>query len=239
MSGETEVARQHVSHWGDYAEDATGFGGVEWRTARDLLVRPRAVLDAYVAGGPTGFGRYARPTRFYLALCGVLMFYLFLVGGNQRLLCAIGPELMDPLIRWSGKDRAAFLGAADGWIGFAAVPLLALCYTVAVAPFLKRWGGYGWRLAFRAAFALMCAWTVPMLALGPLPYLERYAAPSALVIFGLLFPAFVRMGRGVWWTGWAGAIGKPVLLLVVLQVAAMIGMVALAVLAAVGVRMAG
>ncbi len=239
MSGKTEAGPAHASNWGDYAEDATGFGGVEWRTARDLLVRPRAVLDAYVAAGPTGGGRYARPTRFYLALCGVLMFYLFLVGGNQRLLGAIPPALLDPLVAWSGKDRAGFMAGADGWIGFAAVPLLALCYTLAIAPFLKRWGGYGWRIAFRATFALMCAWTVPMLALGPLPYLDRYAAVSSLIVFGLLFPAFVRMGREIWWTGWAGAIGKPLLLLIALQIAATIGMLALTVLAAIGVRLAG
>ena len=37
----------------ELAEDAVGFGGQELRLTRDLLLRPRAVMDAYDAGGST------------------------------------------------------------------------------------------------------------------------------------------------------------------------------------------
>lgn len=239
MTGDgAEAAARRESGWRDYAEDATGFGGAEWRTARDLMVRPRAVLDDYVAGGPTGFGRYARPTRFYLALCGVLMFYLFLIGGNQRLFDGLSPEALDPFAALAGKNRAGFIAAADNWIGFLAVPVLAFFYATAFAPLIRWWGGYRWRIGFRATLAMMCAWTVPMLAMGPLPYLDGFKLAAAIAIHILLIIAFVRMGRGVWWRTPIGAAGKALALIVVLQIGGILGMQALLVLAALAVRLA-
>lgn len=226
------------SGWGDYAEDATGFGGVEWRTARDLMIRPRAVLDAYLTRGPSGGGLYARPTRFYLALCGVLMFYLFLIGGNQRLLDGMPPPLLDAMAAWSGRTRAAFAAGADGWLSIMAVPLLSLFYTVGVAPLIKWWGGHRWRLAVRATLAMFCAWTVPFLLLGPLPYIDPYRLAGSLFMYVALIVAFVRMGRGVWWRTPAGAAGKSVLVALAISLAAPIGMVALLGLTAVAMRLA-
>ena len=40
----------------DLSEDTLGFGGAEVRTARDLLTRPRRVLQAWMIEGPTGAG---------------------------------------------------------------------------------------------------------------------------------------------------------------------------------------
>ena len=41
--------------------------------------------------GPTGGGAYARPLRFYVALCGILMLQLFLMGGTELWLNALPP----------------------------------------------------------------------------------------------------------------------------------------------------
>ena len=231
------VARQESS-WRDYAEDATGFGGVEWRTARDLLIRPRAVLDAYLAGGPTGFGQYARPTRFYLALCGVLMFFLFLAGGNQRLYEGIPVELIDFFAGIAGKSRSAFVTDSSDWLGFEAVPVLAAFYALALAPFIRWWGGHRWRIAFRATLAMMCAWTVPVIPLGPLPYAEWFRAINAVLVNLLLVVAFVRMGRGLWWSSPAGAAGKSLVLLAAINIVGTFGMIVVVALAALGVRLA-
>ncbi|HEU0045767.1 hypothetical protein [Sphingomonas sp.] len=208
---------------GELAEDTTGFGGVEWHTARDLLLRPRAVLDAYEAGGATGGGRYARPFRFYLALCGVLMFFLFLVGGTKRMIEQTPPQLLDRAIAVAGKSREAFVNDADGWLTFTITPILALFYALALAPAIKRWGETGWRVAFRATFALMCAWTVPVLALGPLPYLDQFGLVSALAMYALLVVAFVRMGRGRWWHSRPQAVGRSIILLILIQIGVLVG----------------
>ena len=211
--------------WGDLAEDTIGFGGVEWRTGRDLLLRPRAVLDAYEAGGLGGGGRYARPFRFYLALCGVLMFFLFLAGGAKRLLEGqVPPDLLARAVAASGKSREAFLNDADNWMSLAIVPVLAIFYALAVAPLIKRWGRTGWRVAFRTTFALLCAWTVPVLPLGPLPYVAGFMVPTSLVTLLALAVGFWRMGRGRWWTRpWEGAL-KAVLVVVLAELGGLVGM---------------
>ena len=209
--------------WGEVAEDTTGFGVVEWRTARDLLLRPRAVLDAYEAGGPTGGGRYARPFRFYLALCGVLMFFLFLIGGTKRMIEQAPPKLLNEAVAFAGKSRETFINDADGWLTLTMTPILAIFYALAFAPAIKWWGKTDWRVAFRATFALLCAWTVPMLALGPLPYFQRLAVRSAILIHVLLVVTFVRMGRGRWWHSPSQAVARSVLLLILFQIGVLVG----------------
>lgn len=209
----------------DYAEDATGFGAVELRTARDLLVRPRAVLDAYLHEGSTGGGRYARPVRFYVALCGVLLFYLFLIGGTKDMLEMLPADALDPWVARSGKSREAFMNDADGWLSLTVTPILSVFYALGVAPVLKWWMRSSWRIAFRATFALFCAWTVPMLPFGPLPWIEEYRLVGSALVWVSLVVAFVRMGRDLWWTGWWQAAGRSALLLLAILIAGQIGMI--------------
>lgn len=213
-----------VSRLSDYAEDATGFGALEFRTARDLVIRPQTVLLAYLRDGSTGGGLYARPMRFYIALSGVLMFYLFLIGGTQDLLMQFPAEVLDRLIARSGKSREAFMNDADGWLSLAAVPVLAVFYALGVAPLIRWWMRSTWRIAFRATFALLCAWTVPVLPLGPLPWMENYRVPGSILVWAMLAVAFVRMGRGLWWTGGWEAAGKSAMLFATIMIAVQIGM---------------
>lgn len=201
------------SRMSDYAEDTTGFGAVALRTARDLLLRPREVLDAYLRHGSTGGGRYTRPLRFYVELNGVLMFYLFLAGGSEVMFGDFPPDLIDKLVAQSGKSRDAFMNDADGWFTLAMVPIGSAAYALAFAPLLKRWLRSGWRVAFRATFALLCAATLPLLAVGPFQYLADLRFVVFFAFIGVLLLTFVRMGRERWWTRRLEATGKGALLL--------------------------
>ena len=149
----------------DLSDDALGFGLLELRTARDVVVRPRTVLEAWMTQGPTGGGHYARPLRLYLALNAILMLVLFLKGGTAMMLGGMPPEYLDPLIAASGKSRDAFMADADNWMSLVLVPLLSVFYALAATPLMRWWDPekLGWRRGFRAAFAYLNALTVPLL----------------------------------------------------------------------------
>ena len=118
----------------DLGEDATGFGRVELRTVWGMLARPAVVLDAYMTGGPTGHGEYTRPLRLYLALCGVMMVILFLIGGSgEVMLSDIPEEALAPLLEAAGKSRDAFFADADGWMSRSASESFARCSSCARA----------------------------------------------------------------------------------------------------------
>lgn len=208
----------------DLAEETTGFGELELRTFRDLLLRPREVLIAYLERGPTAAGRYARPFGFYLALCGVLMFYMFLMGGLKGI---IEMQPADKLERWiaaSGKSRELFIDDADGWMGLIAVPLMSLFYAGFGTPLIRWWTGLDWRRSARATLALLCAWTVPILFLGPLPMMKGFELAGSVAMYGALIVAFLRMGRGIWYDRMMAGIGKALLFLVAMGLAAWISM---------------
>jgi hypothetical protein len=186
----------------ELSDDALGFGLLELRTARDVVVRPRTVLEAWMTQGPTGGGHYARPLRLYLALNAILMLILFLQGGSAMLLGALPAEMIDPLVAASGKSRDAFMGDADNWMSLAMVPLLSLFYALAAAPLLRWWDAenLGWRRGFRATFAWLNALTVPLL---PFSWWMYNPGPGqtigSLALFLIAIAAFMRMGAGRWY----------------------------------------
>ncbi|WP_156443333.1 hypothetical protein [Erythrobacter sp. CCH5-A1] len=208
----------------DIAEDTIGFGETEWHTFRDLLVRPRAVLDTYMELGPTGGGRYKRPLGFYIALCGLLTFYLFLLGGFKGIIEAQPPETINPWLERSGKSRESFISDVDGWMSVLGTPVLSVFYALVTAPLLVWWSGLDWRRGVRATFVLLNAWTVPIVLLGPLPYIVPYQAVTSLLLQALLVVAFLRMGMGLWFRNWPVGVAKGVVLIVVLAIGSIIGM---------------
>ena len=208
----------------DLAEETTGFGELEARTFRDLLLRPREVLIAYIERGPTAGGRYARPFGFYLALCGVLMFYMFLMGGLKGVIELQPAENLERWIKASGKSREMFIDDADGWMGLIAVPLMSLFYAGFGAPLIRWWSGLSWRRSIRSTLVLLCAWTVPILFLGPLPMVKGFEIIGSIVMYGALIVAFLRMGRGIWFERWSAGVGKSLLFLLVMAIAAWISM---------------
>ncbi len=213
------------ARFADLCEETVGVGEIEWRTFRDLLVRPRELLETYLVHGPTGGRRYARPLGFYMGMCGVLMFYIFLVGGMSFVAEAQPSGSLDKWIAQSGKTRAEFLDDLDSWMSLVVTPVIALFNTLFVAPLLKWWSGLDWRRSFRSTFVLMCAWTAPILFLGPAPMIDGLKLAGAIIMYGALFVAFLRMGRGLWFDRWAGGVAKCLLLFVVLIFASWAGTV--------------
>jgi hypothetical protein len=191
-------------------EDTTGFGRLELRTIRDGFLRPAEMLTAYMAHGPTGGWRYARPLRFYLSLCGILMLQLFLMGGTTIMLTSFPPELLDPLIAQSGKTRDAFLGDVDNWMSLVLVPISAIFYALVSAPLLRWWDPdhLGWRKAFRATFHYLNVWTLPLVPIGFLNYIPETAGLMGLLMVILSFVAFLRTGKGRWYRTRLGGFGK-------------------------------
>ena len=213
MTTEGEATRKQA--FKDLSEDALGFGGVDVRTARDLLIRPRLVLQAWMIEGPTGGGVYAKPLKLYLALNAILMLVVFLRGGIGGMLDQFPAEVLGPLVAQSGKSSDAFMADADGWMSFLTVPLMAPLYALAVLPFVRWWDAedLGWRCGFRAAFAYLNAWTVPMLPLFWFIYgTGPVAMMGSVALFILGVVVFMRMGRGRWYRGVAAGLGKGLVL---------------------------
>lgn len=212
----------------DLGEDATGFGAAEARTLWHSITRPAAVLDAYMTGGATGGDQYSRPIRLYLGLCGILMLVLFLMGGMDRQLeLTLPPGSLEPMLELSGKSRDAYLSDADGWMSLFLVPILAASYALAIAPLLRFWDpeDLGWRRAFRGAFAYLNAWTVLLLPISWMAYSPATNVISSLLISGLGIVSFIRMGKGRWWRTPLGAVGKSLLLALIIQIAGAIGFI--------------
>ena len=208
------------------AADVLGFGGRELLTAKALILRPAGVLQAWMEQGAEGGGQYSRPLRLYLALNAFLMLILFIKGGAGFLLEDLPPEVMTALLEQSGKSSDAFIADADGWMTLVMVPLLSVFYALASAPLLRLWDpdNLGWRRGFRASFAWLCAWTVLILPLTWWGYDRNpLAGAIALAIMVLGIVAFLRMGRGRWYRGLPGGLGKAVLLMVCIQFSGMIG----------------
>lgn len=206
------------------SEDATGFGRAEWNTLRDSLIRPRQVLEAYMTQGPEGGGAYARPLKLYLALCGILMLQLFLMGGTALWMNILPPETLEPFIEQSGKSRDAFLAHADNWMSLVLVPMNALFYALVSAPLLRWWDpeNLGWRRAFRATFHYMNVWTIPIVPIGFLAYMPATASWMGLLMLALGFAAFLRSGRGRWYQTTTGGILKAAAITVASFLATMV-----------------
>jgi len=210
----------------ELAEDVLGFGGREVVTTRDLLLRPATVLSAWMERGAEGGGLYARPLRLYLGLNAILMLILFLRGGAGFVLEDIPIELMEPLLKRSGKSMDAFMADADGWMTLVMVPLLSTVYAMTAVPLIRLWDreDLGWRRGLRATFGWLCAWTVPIIPLSWWGYGSGPAAALTGALIALLgIVAFVRMGHGRWFRSRLVGVVKGLTLMIVVQIAALLG----------------
>ena len=208
------------------AEDFLGFGRRELATVKDLLVRPSKVLTAWMEQGPEGGGLYSRPLRLYLALNAILMLLLFLRGGAGFVFDSLPSEIMDPLLERTGKSKDAFIADAEGWMTLVMVPIMSAFYALAATPLLRWWDkeDLGWRRGFRASFAWLNAWTVPMMPIAWWSYGNGPLQAFMGILIGLLgMVGFVRMGRGRWYKSTAGGIGKSIVLIIVVGIFSQIG----------------
>ena len=209
----------------ELSEDATGFGRAEWRTLRDSVIRPRALLETYMVEGPDGGGHYARPLRLYLTLCGLLMLVLFLKGGSGIYLEAFPAEAIDPVIEASGKSREGFMADADNWMSLTMVPILLTAYALVCAPLLRWWDpdDLGWRRAFRATFAFLNALTIVSLPLSPFAFDPVFSGYWLLFLLVASVVTFLRMGSGRWYQSWGPGVAKGVALTLAIQIFASLG----------------
>jgi hypothetical protein len=200
----------------DLSEDTLGFGTVELRTARDLLLRPGAVLDAYDSAGPTGGGRYTRALKFYLALSGLMLVISFLFGGMETFFRSVPEQQLGAMAAASGKSVDAFIADADNWSSVLVTPIYALFSAATLGPLIAWWTRSGWRRSFRAGFAFLSAWTLPLLLTTPLAYNREHAVIASSLTIAVAVITLVRIGRGRWWRTRLGGVGKTALFTAVL-----------------------
>jgi len=208
------------AHLGEIAEDASGFGLGDLRLIRDMFVRPRAVMAAYDAEGSTAGGRYPRPLRFYLALNGLFLLFIALLGGFESAFQTMPAEALDALLRTSGKSRDEFLADLDQWTGMLSIPGVTLILAAPLYQVIKRWSPLDSRTDFHQTFSFLNAWTLYQMPMALLMLLAPQifmilSAPVMLAAAGL---AFALLGKDRWWTTARGAWLKGLVLLVLITV---------------------
>lgn len=220
----------------DLSEDATGFGAPELRTIRDALVRPAAMLDAYMTQGQTAGGVYARPLRFYLTLCGLMTLVQFLMGGSSVMLEALPADLITGLVEDSGKSRDAFMSDADSWMSLVMVPIDSAFYALLSTPLLRLWDpeDLGWRRGFRATFHFLNVWSLPILPFIFLSYLPSTMAGFTLVMALVGFIAFLRVGKGRWYRSMSAGLIKAAVMTTVTFVGTFVATVPVIVIGLIG-----
>lgn len=222
----------------DLADDAMGFGMAEVRTAWAMLVRPARSLDAYMRLGATAGGALARPLRLYLALNALMMLMMFLLGGMEIMLDAVPPEGWEAGARQAGKTVDEYRADAEGWVSLTMVPLSSALYALMLAPFMRWWDpeDLGWRRGFRSTFVLLNALTVPFMPLTIFLYDPRMYLLSPFVMFALTIYAFMRTGRGRWFSNPLEGVLKSLILILIMIVTQVIVTVPLMVIGYLGGR---
>lgn len=202
----------------ELAEDAVGFGGQELRLTRDLILRPRAVMDAYDAHGSTAGGLYPKPLRYWLTVNGLYLLFMALTGSFERATRRDGfaDEGYAFVARKAGKSLDEFMADMEQWTSLVSLPLYALIIGGAIFLLIRRWNPGNDRQDFRQTFTLLntlTLWTIPISVVSSLfaPAMVNFAV--AMFVFPLLIAVlYAVLGKGRWWRTPAGAWGKGVLL---------------------------
>lgn len=208
----------------ELAEDAVGFGGQELRLTRDLLLRPRAVMDAYDAHGSTAGGLYPKPLRYYLTLNSLYLLVIALLGGFERTLVRAftesDPEMLPKIAAKMGKSEGEMIADMDQWYSLLAIPFYAACLGGAAFLLIRRWSPGPDRQDFRQTFTFLNAFSLLGIPFGLLILiLDVHDAWPMAITFGLVALTYARMGAGRWWRTPTGAWLKGALMVVVLGVA--------------------
>lgn len=208
----------------EFSEDVTGFGGAEWRTTRDLILRPAAVLAAYESGD-RDLGGYTRPLRYYLTFNGLYLALIAVLGGFGRSIQqAMQPQVLEFLTRQTGKTAEALMNDFDRWYSLVAVPVLALAMFGPLFLLFRAWSRADARIGFRQTFTFMSGWSLYGAPFG----LVAMFVPGASVLNLIMLPVvlvtlFVRLGRGRWWRTPVGLVLKTLALAVLALGAAAVG----------------
>lgn len=192
------------------AEDTVGFGVPELRLTRDLLLRPKAVLDAYDLG-PSGGGRYARPLRYLLGLNGVFLFVMAFMGGFQRTMPPETRAMFADLAARAGRPLAEYLNDFEHLLALFMVPVWLLFTVFPLALLLRSWTKSSFRSALRQTLTYLSFWTLLVFVPGLLAYILAPDRPEFALATFLVAPlAFWWLGRGRWFRSAAGGFVKGV-----------------------------
>ena len=211
-----EARRTRRGGLAELAEDAVGFGGQELRLTRYLVLRPRAVMDAYDAHGPMAGGLYPKPLRYYLTLMGLYLLCIGLLGGFERLRTPQQNEMFAEFAAGTGKSVEEFSNDFEQWYSLLTIPITALFIGGAAFLLIRRWSAGGDRQDFNQTFTFLNAFSVLTIPLGLIGLanvaLTFWTMP---VMYALLLATYARVGAGRWWRTRKGAWGKGALLLLV------------------------
>jgi hypothetical protein len=204
-----EVRKGRREGLSELAEDAVGFGGQELRLTRDLILRPRAVLDAYDAHGSTAGGLYPRPLRYWLTVNGLYLLVTALLGGLERAFEPQGSIREDfaSAAAKAGKTVEEFQGDLEQWYSLVSLPLYALFMGGGMFLLIRRWSPGDDRQDFRQTFTFLngyTLWSIPIgfaLLAAPSDWL-LWSIPISLLVVAM---EFARMGHGRWWRTTGGA----------------------------------
>ena len=223
---------------GEMAEDASGFGMTDFRLTRDLVLRPGAVQDAYDAHGSTAGGRYPRPMRYYIALNGAWLLVTALMGGYETMLVGSPFDLYQlwGMGEISGKDRAEFMADIEQWLSLLSLPVMTAIVALPLFWTISKWSPLDWRHDLNQTVTFLNAWTLYQMPFGLLMLVwpKEMASWSILAMLAVALVAYVAIGKGRWWRTTGGAVGKGVLLCVMILVLMMPASLASGVLALVG-----
>jgi len=201
---------------GEMAEDASGFGLSDFRLTQDLILKPGAVQDAYDTHGGTGGGRYPRPMRYYIALNGFWLLVTALMGGYETMLAASPFDLYQlwGMGESSGKDRAEFMADLEQWLSLLSLPVMTLILAVPLYWAISKWSPLDWRHDLNQTVTFLNAWTLYQMPFGLLMFVwpKEIAGWSVPAMLAVAVVAYVAIGRKRWWRTTSGAIGKGVLL---------------------------
>lgn len=204
----------------ELAEDAVGFGGQELRLTRDLILRPRAVMDAYDASGSTAGGLYPKPLRYYLTLNGLYLLLIALLGGFERALSSADAQQLAELAEKAGKSEGEFIGDLDQWYSLVSVPLFTIFMAGAAFLLIRRWSPGGDHRDFRQTFTFLNAYSLLAIPIGLAQMImNSYPAWSVALTFVPLAIVYARVGAGRWWRTPQGAWLKGALLMIVIAIA--------------------
>lgn len=192
------------------AEDTSGFGLAELRLTRDLLIRPKAVMEAFRLG-PSGGGRYARPLRYLLGLNGAMLFIMAFMGGFQRTMPADMRQMFADLASQAGKSLDQYMADFEHLLALFLVPVWLLFTLFPLAFLFRSWTRSSFRQALRDSLVYLSLWTLLFFVPGMLAYVLAPDRPEYSLASFLLAPvAFWWLGRGLWFRTVAGGLVKGV-----------------------------
>ena len=208
------TASPNRTAWHDFITEVLGIDGKGFRLMRDVLWRPGAVFEAFMAEDQE---RYAPPIRVWLWVFGVKTLTLIFIGGVggmfSRINAAQHEKNFGALLARLGVDLDRFLDLANSWWSIVN-PVIVLILSIPAAFILamlkpgKHFASHAniYLSAYLAASLVSLAIITPVLLLAP--SLAGFMGFLSAAVFGLTFAR--GGGAALYFRTRSGAIVKTV-----------------------------